>query len=360
MPTSLTIHGRRCALRILIIGGTRFIGPPVVRRLHAAGHAVTLFHRGLSEVELPAEVAHIHGERARIGEFADQLQQVLPDVVLDMAAYSEADAQAVSAAFRGLARRIIVISSQDVYAAYGRFHRKEPGPTEASAYNEDAPLRTALFPYRGNGRGLDDYEKILVERAVSGSAILPATILRLPMVYGGGDPQHRLLTELKRMDDGRPAILLEERFAAWRWTRSYVENVAVAIVLAVTDTRATGRTYNVGDSNTLSYADWVRAIARNAGWTGEVVVLPNGRLPDKLQPPAGDYDQHLVADTTRIRNELGYQDIAPLDVGLRLTIDWERAHRPAGIEKLFDYPAEDAVLAEVRGAGRPAAPPPVS
>ena len=67
-----------------------------------------------------------------------------------------------------------------------------------------------------------------------GTAGLPGTVLRLPTVYGPGDYQHRLFEYLKRMDDGRPAIPLGEGVASWRWTHGYVEDVALAVVLAVT------------------------------------------------------------------------------------------------------------------------------
>ena len=89
---------------------------------------------------------------------------------------------------------------------------------------------------------------------------LPGTILRFPMVYGPLDPQHRLFECLKRMDDGLPVILLGEGRARWRWTKGYVENLATAVVLAVTDDQAAGRIYNVGERETLTWAEWVRAI----------------------------------------------------------------------------------------------------
>lgn len=337
-------------MRILVIGGTRFIGPPVVRRLSDMGHEVTVFHRGQVEADLPPAVTHLHGDRQRLADFAEEFRRLAPDVVLDMAPFTEQDAQAVMATFRIIARRVVALSSQDVYRAYGRFHRTEPGPPEPVPLSEYAPLREKLYPYRGTGRGLDDYDKMLVERAVTGSPILPGTVLRLPMVYGERDSQRRLFFELKRMDDGRSAILLEESFARWRWTRGYVENVAAAIALAVADERAAGRIYNVGEPEALTYGDWVRAIGGMAGWTGEVVVVPNGRLPARLRPPDGNYDQHLVAETSRIRMGLGYQEPVPRDEALRRTVEWERAHRPEGGAALFDYAAEDAVLAEL---GRP-------
>jgi len=331
-------------MRILVIGGTRFIGPAVVGRLSALGHQVTVLHRGQTETELPPNVHHLHTDRSLLAHLAGEFQRLLPEVVIDMAAYTEQEALATVHAFRGVARRLVVLSSQDVYRAYGRFHRKETGPLEPVPAGEDAPLREQLYPYRGSGRGLDDYEKILVERAAASSPVLPATVLRLPMVFGERDGQHRLLLELTRMDDRRPAILLEYTFALWRWTRGYVDNVAAAIGLAATDDRAAGRVYNLGEPLALTYADWVRAIGRAAGWPGEVIVLPDGRLPASLHPPAGDYEQHLVADTSRIRRELGFIEPVPLDEALRRTIAWERANRRDGRPR-FDYAAEDAALA---------------
>jgi len=66
---------------------------------------------------------------------------------------------------------------------------------------------------------------------------MPARTYRQPFcdcrVYGPGDNQHRIFEYLKRMDDGRTAILLTGP-GGWRWSRGYVENVAAAIALAAT------------------------------------------------------------------------------------------------------------------------------
>ena len=338
-------------MRVLVIGGTRFIGPVVVRRLHEAGHDVTVFHRGQTEVNLPKKVAHIHGDRMLLAAHQEAFKKLRPDVVVDMAAFTQQDALATVSAFRGIAGRLVVISSQDVYRAYGRFHGGEPGVLEPVPLTEQAPLREQLYLYRGTGRELDGYEKILVERTAMSSDMLPGTVLRLPMVYGEGDYQHRMMLELKRIDDQRPAILIEERVAEWRWTRGYVENVAAAIALAVTNDRAASRIYNVGEPESLSYAEWVRLLGHAARWGGSVVVAPNDSLPAKLNPPKGNYDQHLVVDTARIRQELGYQEPVPRDETLRRTIAWERETRPKDIDKLLDYAAEDGALAELQAKG---------
>ena len=107
----------------------------------------------------------------------------------------------------------------------------------------------------------------------------------------------------------------------------------------------------------MTYADWVRLIGQQARWEGSVVIAPDNTLPPKLRPPKGNYAQHLVADTTLIRTELGYQEPVPQVEALRTTIAWEREHRPENVAKLLDYAAEDAVLAELRAKADPAEAP---
>jgi nucleoside-diphosphate-sugar epimerase len=52
------------SVRILIIGGTKFIGPYVVEELVSFGHDVTVYHRGEHEPPLPLGVRHVHSPAA--------------------------------------------------------------------------------------------------------------------------------------------------------------------------------------------------------------------------------------------------------------------------------------------------------
>jgi len=349
-------------MKILIIGGTGFIGPHIVTALSGLGHTVVVFHRGRTQAALPAQVRHIYcpsstfGDRQCLAEFAAEFAGYAPDVVLDMIPVTEADARTTMDQFRGLARRIVAISSQDVYRAYGAAIGIEPGPVEPTPLSEDAPLRRRLFPYRTDPpraasdplRWMDDYDKILVERTVLGDPNLPGTILRLPMVYGPRDRQHRLFEYVRRMDDRRPAILLEESLAGWRWTRGYVEDVAAAVVHAVTDERAAGRVYNVGEADALSTLEWVRLIARAARWDGEVIVVPADRLPEGMRERIRT-EHDLVTDSSRIRAELGYEESVSRDEAIARTVAWERRHPPEARPGQPEvYAAEDAVLESLR------------
>lgn len=334
-------------MKILVIGGTRFIGPRVVRSLSIMGHEIIVFHRGRTEADLPPGVKHIHGWIQNLLGFADDFKDLVPEVVLYMIPIGEQDSQIVVNTFRNIARRLVAISSQDVYRAYGRLRRTEPGLPNPIPLTEEAPLREKLYPYRSETprkeddpqQWLDNYEKILAERIIMSDSQLPGTVLRLPMVYGPNDGG-RTFKYLKRMDDGRPVILLDEVEAQWRWSRGYVEDVANAIALAVTDERATGRIYNVAEIEALTEREWVRRIADATGWTGRIVVLPQGHM--KLDE---DYTQHLVVDTTRIRQELGYRETVSQAEAIQRTIAWQRAHPPQVVKPSeFDYKAEDTML----------------
>jgi nucleoside-diphosphate-sugar epimerase len=342
-------------LRVIVIGGTGFIGPYVVKRLSSLGHNVTVFHRGKHEPALPFGTVHVHdpiGARP-VTRFPRELTALACDVVVAMHLVGEKDSRGLADAFRGIARRVVALSSGDVYRAYGVVRGTEPGPPDPGPLTEDAPLRTALYPYRGGRAGPYDpetYEKILAEREIARHADLPATILRLPVVFGPGDDQHRFFATVKRIDDGRPAILLEERLAGWRWTHGYVENVAHAIALAVDRENAAGKIYNVGEKEAPTVAERVQRIADAAGWKGKIVALPAAALPPGLVLPL-HFEQPIVYDTSRLRKDLGYEEPVSEREALAKTIAWERANPPAAVDPTeFDYAAEDRAMTSLRGA----------
>ncbi len=258
------------------------------------------------------------------------------------------DTRAAVARFTGVARRMVALSSGDVYRAYGRLLGSEPGPPEPVPLDESAPLREKFFPYRNTATGPAEwayhYEKILAERAVLSSQALPGTVLRLPAVYGPGDPYRRIRPYIKRMDDARPAILLDDLQAVWRWTHGYVENVAEAIARSVVDRRAAGRVYNIGEAEAPTVADRVRQIGRQAHWDGAIVSLPSERLPQHLRTPY-EPRQDLVLDVRRFSAELDFTEPVTREEGIRRTIAWERANAPAnGDPGAAEYGAEDKAL----------------
>ena len=340
-------------MNILVIGGTGFIGPHVVRELSRQGHQIAVLHRGGRTAEFPNAVETIFGDRNKLSQNAS-VRRFAPEIVIDMILSSGPQAQALMETFRGVAKRVVVISSMDVYRAMGLVHGTESGPLQPLPLTETSDLRSNPHPYSPKVLKMmrqifdwadDAYDKIPVERAVLSEPQLPGTVLRLPAVHGPGDPLHRFFPYLKRMDDGRRKIVFWDELAAWRWSRGYVGNVAAAIALAATADAASGQIYNVAEEPPLCELEWAKRVAAAVGWKGDFVLLPRERTPPHLLL-LRRADQHWVASSRKIRDQIGYREPVPLHEAVRLTVEWERSHPPQNIDpRQFDYAAEDAALA---------------
>ena len=213
-------------MRVLVIGGTGFIGQYIVQQLARENHAVAVYHRGRTQAALSGNVCEILDPFSKmpIERFPKQAFDFEADAVVHTMAMGSADATAFVNAFTGQTGRLVLLSSGDVYLAYGRLTGLEPGPIEEGLLSEDAPLRKVLFPYREQAPTAESleywYEKLLAEQAVLAKSKSISTVLRLPKVYGPGSNQD--LATVYRFSQ-QPQ---------WRWTHGYVENVAAAVVLA--------------------------------------------------------------------------------------------------------------------------------
>src|SRR5262245_41778025 len=227
-------------MKILAIGATGFIGPFVMQQLQQQGHSVTVFHRG--KTPAPHGVQEIVGDRNHLADYRQELARQNFDIVIDFVLSSERQARQFMDTLRGITTRVIALSSMDAYRAWGVYLGGEPGDLEPLPLTEDSALRTVpAYPPEVLKRlsqmvswADEEYDKVPAERIVMNDAVLPGTILRLPMIYGPGDYVHRFYPVLKRMDDGRPFIPFADDLAAMRTARGYVEDVATAIVLAAT------------------------------------------------------------------------------------------------------------------------------
>lgn len=340
-------------MKILLIGGTGFIGSFVAQQLTDAGSEVAVLHRRRREVRLPEGLQQIIGDANRLNDHQEELRRLAPDVVINFILSSGKQAARMKTALRGIAKRVVVLSSMDVYRACGVLHGTESGALQPLPLTEDSELRTQpAYSHEQMAMGkkifswmTDDYDKVPVERMVMSDLELPGTVLRLPMIYGPGDPLHRFVPIIKRICDGRQRILFGEKQAKWRGPKGFVGNVAQAIALAATSERAAGRIYNVAEDDSLTELQWAQLIAKEMNWSGEFVVLPEDRVPPHLAA-SGNYAQHWVASSKRIRQELGYEERITRTDALQRTIYWELEHPPVEIpQALFNYAAEDAVLA---------------
>src|SRR5438477_12921005 len=144
-------------MKILVIGGTIFVGRRAVRMLADAGHDVAVLHRGTHEPDDLTDVTHIHGDRHDLPALMAEIEAFAPDVVWDNLAMFKKDAEHVTQTL-GDGVRYVVTSSMDVYKMYGALHKGVA--TEPIPADEAAPVRPERYPYRGQFPGMDDYDKL--------------------------------------------------------------------------------------------------------------------------------------------------------------------------------------------------------
>ncbi len=177
------------ALRILILGGTGFIGPHMVRHALARGHKITLFNRGKTDPGLFPEVENLKGDR---DGGLDSLKGRTWDVVIDNSGYLPRLVRDSAELLKDAVGRYIFTSTVSVYPIDGtRGSFDEYGPVQIPEEPESEEIRK----YYGQ-------LKVLCEQAVEEAYPGRNSILRPTVIVGPGDPTDRFTYWPARIDKG--------------------------------------------------------------------------------------------------------------------------------------------------------------
>jgi 2'-hydroxyisoflavone reductase len=165
-------------VKLLILGGTRFLGRAAAEAALARGHEVTLFNRGKTNPKLFPEAEKIHGDRERD---LSPLEGRCWDAVIDPSGYVP---QVVSASARALADsgHYLFISSVSVYDDLSGPVNEETRLQELG----DRPADKLLGDYSNYGP-----LKVLCERAVAEAMPDRHAIVRPGLIVGPHDPTGR-------------------------------------------------------------------------------------------------------------------------------------------------------------------------
>jgi nucleoside-diphosphate-sugar epimerase len=290
--------------RVLMIGGTGHIGPWALAGLRELEPGAELFAMNRRGRAADGVVAFA-GDRHQPEALVRALREARPDVVVDMIPFRVADAEEVVAALRsaGVAPRLVIVSSADVYAAFSRLNGLIGGEPEAGPIAEDAPLR------EGEGAQGAEYDKLGVERAYA-LALGDVTALRLPAVYGWADVG-RIADWADPMLDGAEEVRMHPRLARWRFARVFCGNAGWAVALAALRAGPGVRAFNVAEPVSPSEREWAECIGRAVGWQGRIVE------DEEQDAPRFRADQDIVLDDRRIREALGFGERHDPEDGLR-------------------------------------------
>ncbi|HJU42393.1 MAG TPA: NAD-dependent epimerase/dehydratase family protein [Vicinamibacterales bacterium] len=323
--------------RVLVIGGTLFIGRALVDQLLARGDEVVVMHRG-NGTPHGNRVGEIKCDRNDIAAVRTALAgtrfDVVYDNVYDWQRGTTADqvSAAAMAAANGL-QRYVFTSSIAVYPPGGE-------------YDEDASLVPSDSP-NAYARQKAESERMLFRLHQRNG--IPISTIRPAFIYGPHNPFDREAFFWDRLLAGRPIIVPDAGDRTMQWV--HVEDVARAAVLAANENVAAGRAYNLASYPATTQNAFVQMLAKIASRPANLVHVTREqieRLGGSLFSPPYYFGAYLdippiTVRPDRVRSELGLE-LTPLEDGLRKTYRWYRGQqRPEP-----DFSWEDRLLAAAR------------
>ena len=289
-----TFSGPRAGsgMDILVMGGTRFVGKPLVERLLAAGHALTLFTRGNRPA--PAGVEHLVGDRST-AEGLRLLDGRRFDVIVDSSGRSLEDSEAVISRTGAPSHRFVYVSSAGVYADSELWPLDEDSPTDPQSRHA-GKLDTEAW-LRGQG--------------------IPFTSFRPTYIVGPGNYNPVESWFFDRIVHGRPVPLPGDGSTITQL--GHVSDLAAAMARSIEVDAAANRTYNCSGRQGITFRGLVHAAARAAGRDPAAVEIrsfdPAG-LDKKARKAFPLRLAHFLTDITRVRRELAWDPEFDLEATL--------------------------------------------
>lgn len=269
-------------VKILVMGGTRFVGKPLVAQLLAEGHALTLFTRGKNPV--PAGVEHLCGDRSTADGLA-VLQGRSFDVIVDSSGRTLDDSRAVIERTGAPSHRFVYVSSAGVYADSELWPLSEHSPTDPQS--------------RHSGK-LDTEAWLSAEK-------IPFTSFRPTYIVGAGNYNPVESWFFDRIVHGRPVPLPGDGSTITQL--GHVNDLATAMALSIGVDAAANRIYNCSSVQGITFKGLVAAAARACGKDPAAVEIrsfdPSG-LDKKARKAFPLRLAHFLTDVTRVQRELAW------------------------------------------------------
>lgn len=327
--------------RILLLGGSGFMGSRTARALLARGARVTVLSRGLRP--LPEGAESLVADRDDPASLSAALEGRRFDFTVDFTAFDAPDLERLLLVPYAALGRYVMISTGQVYlVTEGATPPYREEDSERPLIPEPEPGTHDHDNWR-YGTGKRRAEALL--RVLRASHGLRGTILRLPIVQGEGDGSLRLWAYLERLLDGGPLVLPDGGLRPLR--HLYAGDVVDAIVRLFEGPAPRERVYNLSPNADLTLRGLLERVAALAGVTPRFVDAPweeivAGGLERPFSPYASPWSSRL--DPARVGAEFGLVGTRPDDY-LPKVVGWHLEHRPAASHPGYAQRALEVELA---------------
>ncbi|MBO1052943.1 NAD-dependent epimerase/dehydratase family protein [Dolichospermum sp. UHCC 0352] len=307
-------------MRILVIGGTRFIGVYLTELLMKAGHEVVLFNRGNHAA--PAGVGQIIGDRTNSTQLQEKLAPESFDVVFDNNGRELTDTQPLAEIFQGRVKHFVYMSSAGVYLKSDQMPHLEGDAVDPKSRH----------------KGKHETEAYLKQLGI------PFTSIRPTYIYG---PQNYNPLEswfFDRIVRDRPICIPGNGMHITQL--GHVWDLAQAMTQIIGNDQAIGQIYNISGDRFVTFDGLARACAVAAGKSADDVKIVH------YDPKKFDFGkrkafpmrvQHFFASVNKAQIELNWQPKYDLISGLQNSL--VNDYLINGQDKLeVDFSVDDEIL----------------
>ena len=308
-------------MKILVMGGTRFIGVYLTKMLVEAGYDVTLCNRGNKPTPV-AGVKQIHCDRTDGEALKAALAGKVFDIIFDNNGRKLGDTQPLAEALLGKFEQLIYMSSAGVYLKGDQYPHLEGD---------------ALDP-NSRHKGKFETEDYLANHD------LPFTSIRPTYIYGPLNYNPLEAWFFDRIVRDRPIPIPGDGTAMTQL--GHVQDLATAMVKTIRNSKAIGEIYNVSGDRYVTFDGLARACAEAAGKDPSTLDIRH------YDPQAFDFGkrkafplrvQHFYASNQKAKTDLNWQPEFDLVSGLKDS--FEKDYVANGWDKKdVDFSLDDQIL----------------
>ena len=308
-------------MRILIMGGTRFIGVNLTRLLVEQGHEVVLFNRGNRPA--PAEgVQQIQGDRKDAAQLKAKLSSESFDAIFDNNGRELSDTQPLAEIFAGKVQHFVYVSSAGVYLKSDQMPHFEGDAVDPKSRH----------------KGKFETEAYLAEQGI------PYTSIRPVYIYGPQNYNDLEAWFFDRLVRDRPIPIPGNGMALTQL--GHVQDLARAMAAVLGNEKAIGQVYNISGDRAVSFDGLARACATAAGKSADALKLVH------YDPKQFDFGkrkafpmrvQHFFASIEKAKAELNWSPEFDLVSGLKDS--FQNDYLASGRDQAeIDFSTDDQIL----------------
>jgi nucleoside-diphosphate-sugar epimerase len=311
-------------MRILIMGGTRFIGVSLTKILVSQGHEVVLFNRG--NKPCPVEgVDEIHCDRKNITQLKEKLKGQKFDAIFDNNGRELSDTQPLVELFKDQISHFIYVSSAGVYL-----------PSEQMPHRED----DAVDP-QSRHKGKYETEEYLKNQDI------PFTSIRPVYIYGSGNYNDLEAWFFDRLLRNLPILIPSGGLHFTQF--GHVEDLAIAMSKVLGNSQAIGQIYNISGDRYVTFKGLALACGEAVGKKPEEIEI---KYYDPAKLNLGKRKafpirmQHFFTDIYKAQKELNWQPKYDLVSGLKES--FENDYLSSGRDKMeLDFSLDNEIITQI-------------